>query len=213
MCVSELRNWVYDHVAHDDDPNPPALHYRPHAGPQTHITSPARLCQGFALTQTCRLIRYEYLPIYKSHARVVCSFQSLRACCTDKDGSGTLLVLPLGKTCVEYRMKVRIPDENGRLGRLVYDTEETDLLAMMRAAQRTPNLQLEFNTSNWTDIGGVLNIRDNPTWSKALDEKIQRLRLLQESMHFLPVVAFEVKDGYAEAWMARKSKWMCLLVK
>lgn len=110
-------------------------------------------------------------------------------------------------------MKVRIPDENGRLGRLVYDTEETDLLAMMRAAQRTPNLQLEFNTSNWTDIGGVLNIRDNPTWSKALDEKIQRLRLLQESMHFLPVVAFEVKDGYAEAWMARKSKWMCLLVK
>ncbi|KAH4214234.1 hypothetical protein HBI25_214030 [Parastagonospora nodorum] len=203
---AELRNWVYDYVAHDDDPDdrPPTLHYRPHAGPQTHTTSRAPLRQGFALTQTCRLIRYEYLPIYQSHARVACSFQSLRACCIDKDGSGAQLVLPLGKTSVEYRMKVRAPDENGRLGRPVYDTEETDLLAIMSAIQRTPNLHLEFNPSIWTDIGAVLNIRDNPTWSKALDEKIQRIRLLPESVHFRPVVAFEVKEGYAEAWMARK---------
>ncbi|EAT91104.2 hypothetical protein SNOG_01455 [Parastagonospora nodorum SN15] len=206
ICISELRNWVYDYVAHDDDPDdrPPALHYHPHAGPQTHTTSRAPLRQGFALTQTCRLIRYEYLPIYQSHARVACSFQSLRACCIDKDGSGPQLVLPLGKTSVEYRMKVRAPDENGRLGRLVYDTEETDLLAIMSAVQRTPNLHLEFNPSIWTDIGAVLNIQDNPTWSKALDEKIQRIRLLPESVHFRPVVAFEVKEGYAEAWMARK---------
>jgi hypothetical protein len=62
-------------------------------------------------------------------------------------------------------------------------------------------------------MGAVLNIRDNPTWSKAMDEKIQRLRLLPDSVHFRPILAFEVKEGSAEAWMARKGTWISLLVE
>ena len=212
LTDSELRNWVYDYVAHDDDPNdrPPALHYYPDDGPR-RIVKRAPLRQGFALTQTCRLIRYEYLPLYQAQARVSCSYQSLRACCIEKDDAGAQLVLPLGKTIVEYRMKSRVLDEDGRLKRPVYDTEETDLLALIRAAQRTPNLQLEFALAGIApagqiEVGHLFNLRGNPTWNKALDEQIERLRMLPESVHLIQTIAIEVKVEYTEDWMARQCK-------
>jgi len=148
------------------------------------------------LTQTCRQIRIEVLPIYMRNLRVILASDDLYKYLD--------LFLFHGEPVVDIEKvetEITISNTNAHEG------DETDIAPLLRLRRRSPGFVLELQDQwTWTtdETPAMMDIHTNDTWWAYFDVAITRI-LIQEKQEFFNIVIL-VKRAFQEAWMGKGYK-------
>ncbi|KAI4942696.1 hypothetical protein J4E91_009865 [Alternaria rosae] len=198
----ELRNRIYGFAQEPDD-----IHLVHKLTRQyEYAGQPKR--QFFGLTQACRQLRTEYLPIYKAQTRVQIQ-------CLDSLPYINTFVLPTGTEPKQARgnLTVQLPDHGyepkGELGTKGDLAPHRDIIYLVFLCSKAPQVNVAFRLADIPPLQPRMErVLYNLIHSEAVPElhtfvqnSVKHVECMFVKEKNAPLVIFWIKKGHAKEWM------------
>jgi hypothetical protein len=175
---AELRNRIYDHVL---EPLKIQLLPRPTSRPSsTSITSWDKLIRkSLGLTQTCRQLREEFLPLHQQSTEIV-----------------------IGSRFAQFYVNDAFADPTLATGVIGIELEPvSDVIPLLRLCETTPHLNVKFYGWGAHMVKAVTDVRGNKKWREAQLDCVPKIAYNIFSEPFAVVLKMQVCVQAVEDWM------------
>ncbi|EDU44971.1 predicted protein [Pyrenophora tritici-repentis Pt-1C-BFP] len=203
----EVRNRIYESM-NEDVPIRMCRHDDPALAPRDGETAPAPKRQFYGLTQACRQLRSEFLPIYAKKAHYIIDLWSQKANLVNIDALQGQVSMDIDAAC--------------------FDMEPIDLLPLIRTLVRKNRTDCQFTSTEGVvfrsiaeivlELNKLLPKTDGSTksWLSAVNGPMKRIDLhlfphddIRQYYRFRgaePLLRVVYPSAVAEDWMKRSSK-------